>query len=92
MGIFIENNFKNYLFNVSGIPFLKNIPYDLLLFSSYGLMSGASNYKFKSQNNIWEAGFGVGNILSFFRIDFSWELLKDMRNHFDISLGTSVIM
>ncbi len=92
IGIFVENNFKNYLFNISGISFLKNVPYDLLLFSNFGLISNSSNFDLSPQNKIWEIGFGVGNILSFFRIDFSWELFNEMQNHFNISLGTSIIM
>lgn len=92
IGIFVENNFKNYLFNISGISLLKNVPYDLLLFSDFGLISNSSNYDLRSQNKIWEIGFGVGNILSFFRINFSWELFNEMQNHFNISLGTSIIM
>ncbi|MHB8852559.1 MAG: DUF5686 and carboxypeptidase-like regulatory domain-containing protein [Ignavibacteriaceae bacterium] len=92
IGLFVENNFKNYLFNISGIPFLKNVPYNLLLFSNIGLISGSPNNDLRSQSKIWEVGFGVGNILSFFRIDFSWELFTEMQNHFNISLGTSIIM
>jgi len=90
--IFVENNFNNYLFNLSGISLLKNVPYSLLLFSNIGLISNSSNYDLRSQNKICEIGFGVGNILSFIRINFSWELFNEMQNHFNISLGTSIIM
>ena len=92
IGIFVENNFNNYLFNLSGISLLKNVPYSLLLFSNIGLISNSSNYDLRSQNKICEIGFGVGNILSFIRINFSWELFNEMQNHFNISLGTSIIM
>ncbi|GAB6283681.1 MAG: hypothetical protein STSR0008_24700 [Ignavibacterium sp.] len=86
---FIENNFKNTLFNFLRIPFLEHNKYDLLLYFNW---STTNNKVLEKQNNqhYYEIGVGLGNILSFFRLDFTWQLSKQNTKNFVLSLTSSL--
>jgi hypothetical protein len=74
----IENNFGKLLWG--NIPVLKK--FDLIAFYNAGKMEIsnankdlAANKNFTGTNGIFqEAGFGIGNILGVFRLDFAWRL------------------
>ncbi len=85
-----ENNFKNTLFNFLNIPFLEHNKYDLLFYFNWGTINNKVFLK-ENINHLYyyEIGFGLGNILSFFRFDFTWRLSKQYTNNFIFSLISS---
>jgi hypothetical protein len=91
-GIFIENNFKNTIFNLLSIPFLKNSKYDLYIFSNYGWINAKpwSNGTIinNKTNSISEAGFGIGNILFYLRFDFTWRITPMQGNNFYFNVSS----
>ncbi|MDI6780012.1 MAG: DUF5686 family protein [Bacteroidota bacterium] len=87
--LFVENNFKNTLFNLLNIPFLEHNKYDLLFYFNWGTI----NRDLILQENIshqydyyYEIGFGIGNILSLLRLDLTWCISKQNTNSFVVSL------
>jgi hypothetical protein len=85
--IFFENNSKNTLFNFLSIPFLKHNKYDFLCFYNFGMINNEP-----VNENIYysEIGFGISNILSFFRFDFTIQLSKQKTNNFAFSIISSI--
>ncbi|MFA6981054.1 MAG: DUF5686 family protein [Ignavibacteriaceae bacterium] len=91
---FVENNFKNTVFNLLGIPFFKQNKYDLLFFYNWALMQGdiikpAIVNKLQT-DHYYEIGCGIGNILLLMRLDFTWRLSKQKTNSFVISLSSTL--
>jgi len=91
---FVENNFKNTVFNLLGIPFFKQNKYDLLFFYNWALMQGdiikpAIVNKLQT-DHYYEIGCGIGNILSLMRLDFTWRLSKQETDSFVISLSSAL--
>jgi hypothetical protein len=89
---FIENNFKNTVFNLLSLPFLKNSKYDLYLCGNFGWIDsrnwpGGLNV---GQNRFSEAGFGLGNIFFFMRIDFTWRIAPRESRNFFFSVSSTV--
>jgi len=91
---FVENNFKNTVFNLLGIPFFKQTKYDLLFFCNWALLQGDKiNPTIVTQqqtDNYYEVGCGIGNILSIMRLDFTWRLSKQKTNNFVISFSSAL--
>ena len=88
--LFVENNFKNTLFNLLNIPFLEHNKYDLLFYFNWGMIKNKEIIKeYFDKQYYYEIGFGLGNILSFFRFDFGWRLSKQNTNNFVFSLISS---
>lgn len=92
---FLENNFKNTLFNLLSVPFFKQSKYDLYLFGNFGWMNNIeweNSQGVESIKNIpfSEIGFGLGNILLFLRLDFAWRISHRTRNNFSFRITSSL--
>lgn len=89
---FVENNFKNTVFNLLGLPFFKQNKYDLLLFYNWALMQGDKMSPMivneRQTEHYYEVGCGIGNILSLMRLDFTWRLSKQKTNSFVIRFSS----
>jgi hypothetical protein len=84
--IFFENNSKNTLFNFLSVPFLKQSKYDFLCFYNWGMIN---NEPINKMIYYSEIGFGISNILSFFRFDFTIQLSQQKTNNFSFSINSS---
>ena len=82
VSVFFEQNFRNYLFNLFNIPYLENSKYEFYIFANYAYVENdpavfeENPFIVTGQDNIWETGFGIGNVLGFLRLDFGWALSK----------------
>lgn len=92
LAIFFENNFKNTLFNILPLPFLKNSKYDLLLVANTGWMNNQMwvNGNSADIKNIpfSEAGFAIGNIFFYMRVDFTWRITHREENKFTLKFSS----
>jgi hypothetical protein len=85
--LFVENNFKNTVFNLFSLPFLKNSKYDLYACGNFGWIDsqewpGGGNRPIGEQR-FSEVGLGLGNIFFFMRIDLTWRIApRESRNLF----------
>jgi len=92
---FIENNFKNTIFNLLSIPFFKQSKYDLYIFGNLGWMN---NVKWENNQNVEtirnipysEIGFGIGNILLYLRMDFAWKISHRGYNNFNFKITSNL--
>lgn len=92
LGIYAENNFKNILFNLIPLEFLKNLKYDLYLFGNYAWIknknwSNGLDPKYSS-NDFSEFGFGIGNILLYLRMDFAWRITPEQDKNFYFNISS----
>lgn len=91
---FIENNFKNTIFNFLSLPFLKNSKFDLYLFGNFGWIKNKKwvngNSASISQNPLAEGGFGLGNIFFFLRMDFTWRLTHREKSNFFFNISSNL--
>ncbi|NUN10412.1 MAG: carboxypeptidase-like regulatory domain-containing protein [Ignavibacteriaceae bacterium] len=85
--VFVENNFKNILFNLLGVPFLKNSRYDLVAYYNGGILS---DEPFAGKTLYQEAGLGIDNIITFLRFDFTKQLTKHKTEDYVFSLRLSL--
>jgi hypothetical protein len=85
--LFFDNNFKNTLFNFLSIPFLKQSKYDFHCFYNLGMIN---NEPINKKIYYSEIGFGISNILSFFRFDFTIQLSKQKTNNFTFTIISSI--
>lgn len=86
--LFLENNFRNILFKVLGIPFLKEKSYDFILFGKYAWLNDPDILNNPYQ--VYETGFSIANIFSFFRFDFTWRLASKTETKFYFTLGSMI--
>ncbi len=86
LSLFLENNFRNILFNLFHLPYLQKSKYNLFLFVNMGWINSSPlpDERFLEPNNqpLTEIGFGIGNILNFLRLDFTWRLKQKGPNFF----------
>ena len=82
--IILENNFGNVIYKLLGIPYMKDNKYDLIIFGKYGWIN--EDPLVHNSKSIYETGIGIGNILSFLRIDFAWRLQPHSKSIFYINL------
>ncbi len=73
---FIEYNFQNYLFTLSGIPYIKDIPWDLSLIYNIGWAGDKSFSKLTSSELYSELGIGLGRIFNFLKVELLWRLTE----------------
>ena len=85
---FLENNFRNILFKALGIPFLKEKSYDFILFGKYAWLNDPDIMNNPFQ--VYETGFSLANIFSFFRFDFTWRLSSENETKFYFTLGSLI--
>jgi len=84
--VFFENNFKNTIFNLLSLPFLKNSKYDLYIFGNYGWIKNKvwhNGLDLKDRSDDFsEIGFGIGNVFFYVRLDFSWRIAPRQERNF----------
>lgn len=88
--VFLENNFKNTVFNILHLPFLMNSKYDLFLCGGAGWIERAgSGDHARSTAVVSEAGFGIGNILFYLRMNFTWRITPKEERGFFFTVGST---
>lgn len=84
-------SFRDWLFRAIGVPLLKSSGIGLELFASGGWATMSADTRAlqpipiqEAKTPFWEAGFGLDNIFTLFRIDFGWRLnhFREGRNFF----------
>jgi len=76
IALFIEHNFHNSLFQLSHIPYIKDLKYDLFAIFNSG-WAGNSNLSSLVSNDFYsEFGFGIGRIFNILRFEFIWQSRK----------------
>ena len=91
----LEHNFGSLPFRAVGVPFVQHVDFIL---TAGGAWTGLSeNSKVlqtvplqTTRNAIVEVGFGLGRLLSFFRLDFSWRLTEQTGRNFALTLGSAL--
>lgn len=84
--VFLENNFSNIIYKFLGLPYLKDTKFDFLVFAKYGWIN--EEPLIHSSKYLYETGFGIGNILTFLRLDFCWRLQPYYKSNFKVILST----
>jgi hypothetical protein len=82
--IFLENNFNMIIYKILGLSFIDNSKYDFLIFTKYGWIDEEPLTHYSK--SLYETGFGIGNILTFLRVDFTWRLQPNSKSIFYINL------
>lgn len=92
IALFVEINFNDAIFKLLQIPYLKNSNYDLFVFFNWGYLPNYELIQKTEINNLndkyYELGFGIGNILTFLRFDFTWKLSNQNTNNFNFSISS----
>lgn len=85
--IFIQNNFKNIIFNFLRLPLLKNSRYDLIVYYNSGIIKD----EFSSGKILYqEAGAGISNIVTFLRFDITVQITKLKTEKFVTSIRLAI--
>jgi len=79
-----EYDFKNLLFNMLKIPFFKYNKYGLSVFYKQGYLNKLSDKIRYTKAS--EIGFSINNILLFFRLNFSWTKINNLKSKFKVNL------
>ena len=94
LGLFFENNFKNTIFNLLSLPYLKNSKFDLYANANIGWMNnkiwGNGNNERLDKTPFSEAGFGIGNIFFFMRVDFMWRITHREKKNFYVNFSSNI--
>ena len=90
-----DYNFGSLPFRILGIPYLNNTDVLLYFGSMYTDISASSNAIqtrpiVRAAKLFHEAGFGIGRLLTFFRLDFTWRLTNRTRDNFQLTLGSEL--
>ncbi len=104
----LENNFKNTLFALFHLPYLKNSKLDFLIFANLGWMrndfipqaiAGEQTVAHPLYNQIQiknrpltEIGLSIGNIFTFMRVDFTNRLNYNNGNNFNVRLTSRLFI
>jgi hypothetical protein len=101
LAVSLENNFKNTIYSLLHLPFLKNSKLEFLVFSNLGWIrnEGLNRSELASFNQIkitdeplTEIGLAVGNIFTFFRLDFTWRTNYKQGDDFNIKLTSRLFI
>ncbi|MEJ2054924.1 MAG: DUF5686 family protein, partial [Calditrichaceae bacterium] len=97
----LENNFKNTIYSMLHIPFLKNSKLEFLVFSNLGWIhntyippnpiSPYNNIQIKN-DPLTEVGCSIGNIFTFFRVDFTWRTNYKTGDDFAVNLTSRIFI
>lgn len=82
--VFGENNFGNIIYRILGIPYLSDSKFDFIIFGKYGWID--EEPLVHASKNYYETGFGIGNLMAFLRLDFTWKLQPHSKSIFYINL------
>ena len=99
--ISLENNFKNTVYSLLHIPFMKKTKLDFIVYSNLGWIHNQySPFKTNSKFNLieikekplTEIGCSVGNIFTFLRVDFTWRTNYKTGDDFNINLTSRIFI
>ena len=99
--ISLENNFKNTIYSMFHLPFIQNTKLDFIVFSNLGWIH--NNFKFPDPESkfnaieikkqpLTEVGCSIGNIFTFFRVDFTWRTNYKTGDDFKINLTSRIFI
>ena len=101
LAVSLENNFKNTIYSMLHLPFIKNTKLDFIIFSNFGWIHNKkvhldSESVFNKieigKEPLTEIGCSVGNIFTFFRVDFTWRTNYKTRDDFNINLTSRIFI
>jgi len=98
MVLALENNFKNTVFNLFHVPYLKQSKLDLILFTNIGWLraTDVSAYPYNAihigNTPLAEAGISIGNIFTFLRLDATWRLSYKSGQNFYFNLTSRLFI
>ena len=95
--IALENNFRNAVFGLLGIPYLKTSKIDLLVFTNAAWMrtqdiGGEFIGMDLDKNPLVEGGLALGNLFTFLRLDFTWRFTHRSEQNFRINLTSRLFI
>ncbi len=96
--IALENNFKNTFFRLLHLPWLSKSKLDLLLFVNVAFMHNPDvpmdhfNIIELGNKPLTEVGVSLGNLFTFFRLDFTWRLNYRTHDNFKINLTSRLFI
>ena len=95
--LFAEHNFGSFLFRSSNLPIIKGLGIDFITRAGMGwteLSKRSARLQIRevtpTESVFYEIGFGLGRILTFFRLDFSWRLTHRGDDNFSVTIGSSM--
>jgi len=101
LAISLENNFKNTIYSMLHIPYMKNSKLDFIVFSNLGWIHNTyipvnpeSKFNLVEINNkpLTEIGCSIGNIFTFMRVDFTWRTNYKTGDDFNINLTSRIFI
>lgn len=95
--IALENNFRNAVFGLLGIPYLKTSKIDLLVFTNAAWMrtqdiGGEFMAMDLDKHPLVEGGLALGNLFTFLRLDFTWRFTHRSAQNFRINLTSRLFI
>ncbi|MBU2445759.1 MAG: DUF5686 and carboxypeptidase regulatory-like domain-containing protein [Bacteroidetes bacterium] len=91
----IEHNFGSVPFRAAGLSFIANT--DLITYFGMGWSDFSRDALIPqliteqpTKNLLCELGFGLGRILTFFRLDFTWRITMRAQNNFQMTLSSAL--
>jgi len=74
LAVYFEHNFQNSIFQLGGLPGIKDIPWDLSFIYNLG-WAGNKNLRQLNFNDFYsELGFGIGRVFNILKFEFIWGL------------------
>lgn len=101
LALSFENSFKNTIYSLLHLPFIRNSKLDLIVFSNLGWINNKfiptnSSSKFNkieiTNNPLTEIGCSVGNIFTFLRLDFTWRTSYKTGDDFYVNLTSRIFI
>lgn len=99
--ISLENNFKNTIYSMLHLPFMRNTKLDFIVFGNLGwihnkyiALKPESKFNLIEIKNepLTEIGYSIGNIFTFLRVDFTWRTNYKTRDDFTINLTSRIFI
>jgi hypothetical protein len=94
--LLVEHNFGSLPFRLAGVPWFKRT--DLILYAGFGYTDISEKsasiqiYPVTTTDGIFrEVGFGLGRLLTLFRLDFTWRLNHKLERNFRVTLSSGLL-
>jgi hypothetical protein len=92
----VEHNFASLPFRTIGLPLMENVDFLITASAAWTGLSNESRLfqtvSLRTNRNVLvEVGFGLGRLLTMFRLDFSWRLTERTGRNFAVTLGASTL-
>ncbi len=88
----VEHNFGSFPFRCLGLPWMKDLKIDWILHAGAGwtAYSGGSSAERATDGGLYEIGFALGRVFTFFRFDFCWRVKPRFDRSFWFALSSSL--